>query len=81
MANPFFANIPVPPESFIGRTSEIAAAFDTIDARSHLAIWEARNGENFLLRQNCLSPNLGRIWTRFISSLRKKETVKDSLYL
>ncbi|MFN5987830.1 MAG: ATP-binding protein, partial [Dolichospermum sp.] len=39
MANPFFANIPVPPEYFIGRTSEITAAFDTIHARSHLAIW------------------------------------------
>ncbi|MFM6812232.1 MAG: ATP-binding protein, partial [Dolichospermum sp.] len=34
-----FANIPVPPEYFIGRTSEITAAFDTIHARSHLAIW------------------------------------------
>ncbi|MFM6080338.1 MAG: ATP-binding protein, partial [Dolichospermum sp.] len=39
MANPFFTNIPVPPEYFIGRTSEITAAFDTIHARSHLAIW------------------------------------------
>jgi hypothetical protein len=39
MAKPFFANIPVPPEYFIGRTSEITAAFDTIYHRSHLAIW------------------------------------------
>ena len=39
MAKPFFANIPVPPEYFIGRTSEITAAFDTIYNRSHLAIW------------------------------------------
>ncbi|MFY7800115.1 MAG: ATP-binding protein [Dolichospermum sp.] len=39
MANPFFAKTPVPPEYFIGRTSEITAAFDTIHARSHLAIW------------------------------------------
>jgi hypothetical protein len=39
MANPFFAKTPVPPEYFIGRTSEITAAFDTIYHRSHLAIW------------------------------------------
>lgn len=39
MANPFFSHIPVPPEYFIGRKSEITAAFDTIHARSHLAIW------------------------------------------
>ncbi|MDB9483801.1 hypothetical protein [Dolichospermum circinale] len=38
MAHPFFANIQVPPEYFIGRTSEITAAFDTIHA--HVSIFE-----------------------------------------
>ncbi|MDJ0734991.1 MAG: ATP-binding protein [Nostocaceae cyanobacterium] len=37
--NPFFVDKPVPPEHFVGRTSEIAAAFDQIYNRSHLAIW------------------------------------------
>ncbi len=37
--NPFFVGKPVPPEHFVGRTSEIAAAFDQIYNRSHLAIW------------------------------------------
>lgn len=37
--NPFFPGSPVPPESFIGRTSEINYAFDQIHNRSHFAIW------------------------------------------
>jgi hypothetical protein len=37
--NPFFVSKSVPPEKFVGRTSEIAAAFDQIYNRSHLAIW------------------------------------------
>ncbi|MBD2487471.1 ATP-binding protein [Aulosira sp. FACHB-615] len=37
--NPFFAKRQVPPEHFVGRTSEIASAFDQIYNRSHLAIW------------------------------------------
>ncbi|MDJ0796017.1 MAG: ATP-binding protein [Calothrix sp. MO_167.B12] len=37
--NPFFVGKPIPPEHFVGRTSEIAAAFDQIYNRSHLAIW------------------------------------------
>lgn len=37
--NPFTVGKPVPPQSFVGRTSEIAAAFDQIYNRSHLAIW------------------------------------------
>ncbi|KHG41219.1 MAG: ATP-binding protein [Aphanizomenon flos-aquae KM1D3_PB] len=37
--NPFFPGKPVPPESFIGRTSEINYAFDQIHNRSHFAIW------------------------------------------
>ncbi|WP_392533876.1 ATP-binding protein [Nostoc sp. C117] len=37
--NPFIVGIPVPPERFVGRASEIAAAFDQIYNRSHLAIW------------------------------------------
>ncbi len=37
--NPFFFDTPVPPEHFVGRTSEIAIAFDQIYNRSHLAIW------------------------------------------
>ncbi|MDB9310824.1 ATP-binding protein [Aphanizomenon sp. CS-733/32] len=37
--NPFFPGKPVPPESFIGRISEINYAFDQIHNRSHFAIW------------------------------------------
>ena len=37
--NPFFIGGPVPPEHFVGRTSEVNAAFDQILNRSHLAIW------------------------------------------
>ncbi|MEH1819968.1 MAG: ATP-binding protein [Nostoc sp.] len=37
--NPFIVGKPVPPEHFVGRASEIAAAFDQIYNRSHLAIW------------------------------------------
>ncbi|WP_138497037.1 ATP-binding protein [Nostoc sp. PA-18-2419] len=37
--NSFLVGKPVPPEHFAGRTSEIAAAFDQIYNRSHLAIW------------------------------------------
>ncbi|MFN6513286.1 MAG: AAA family ATPase [Nostoc sp. CreGUA01] len=39
LRNPFFVGAPVRPESFVGRQSEIAAAFDQIYNRSHLAIW------------------------------------------
>jgi AAA domain len=37
--NPFTVGKPVPPDRFVGRASEIAAAFDQIYNRSHLAIW------------------------------------------
>ncbi|MDF5708791.1 MAG: ATP-binding protein [Nostoc sp. S4] len=37
--NPFIIGKPVRPEHFAGRASEIAAAFDQIYNRSHLAIW------------------------------------------
>jgi len=37
--NPFLLGQPVPPESFIGRKSEISYAFDQIHNRSHFAIW------------------------------------------
>lgn len=37
--NPFIVGQTVPPESFVGRKSEIDAAFDQIFSRSHLAIW------------------------------------------
>ncbi|MBX9253190.1 ATP-binding protein [Desmonostoc muscorum CCALA 125] len=37
--NPFIVGKPVRPEHFVGRASEIAAAFDQIYNRSHLAIW------------------------------------------
>ncbi|MDD1416304.1 hypothetical protein MEN41_17290 [Dolichospermum sp. ST_con] len=37
--NPFFPGKPVPPEHFIGRTSEVNFAFDQICNRSHFAIW------------------------------------------
>ncbi|NEO40978.1 MAG: AAA family ATPase [Moorea sp. SIOASIH] len=37
--NPFFVGKPVPPDRFVGRRSEIQAAFDQIYQRSSLAIW------------------------------------------
>lgn len=37
--NPFFVGGPVPPEYFIGRSSEIDIAFDTIAKRSHAAFY------------------------------------------
>ncbi len=37
--NPFVVGQPVSPHRFVGRTTEIEAAFDQIFARSHLAIW------------------------------------------
>ncbi len=36
--NPFFIGGPVPPEYFVGRSSQISAAFDQIAYRTHLAI-------------------------------------------
>lgn len=39
LKNPFIVGKPVSPEHFVGRASEIAAAFDQIYNRSHLAIW------------------------------------------
>ncbi|MEC4816367.1 MAG: ATP-binding protein [Scytonema sp. PMC 1069.18] len=38
-SNPFTVGQTVPPERFVGRRSEIDAAFDQIHNRSHLAIW------------------------------------------
>ncbi|MBF2062952.1 MAG: ATP-binding protein [Calothrix sp. C42_A2020_038] len=37
--NPFVVGKPVPAERFVGRESEIAAAFDQIYNRSHIAVW------------------------------------------
>ncbi|QLE39168.1 ATP-binding protein [Nostoc sp. C052] len=37
--NPFVVGTPVVPERFVGRKSLIAAAFDQINNRSHLAVW------------------------------------------
>ncbi|MEC4812328.1 MAG: AAA-like domain-containing protein [Scytonema sp. PMC 1069.18] len=37
--NPFFVGQRVPPERFVGRKSELDAAFEQIQNRSHLAIW------------------------------------------
>ncbi|AOY81172.1 AAA family ATPase [Moorena producens JHB] len=37
--NPFVVGAPVPPDRFVGRRSEIQAAFDQIYNRSNLAIW------------------------------------------
>lgn len=37
--NPYHVGQPVPPADFVGRTSEVAAAFDQIYNRSNLAIW------------------------------------------
>ncbi|MFM6498049.1 MAG: ATP-binding protein, partial [Dolichospermum sp.] len=39
MSNPFFPGKPVPPEHFVGRTSEIDFTFDQIVNRNHCAIW------------------------------------------
>ncbi len=37
--NPFVVGTPIIPERFVGRKSLIAAAFDQIHNRSHLAVW------------------------------------------
>ena len=37
--NPFIVGRPIPPDCFVGRTSEIETAFDQILSRSNLAIW------------------------------------------
>ncbi|MBO3461785.1 ATP-binding protein [Aetokthonos hydrillicola Thurmond2011] len=39
MSNPFVVGQPIAPQHFVGRKSEIEAAFDQIFNRSHLAIW------------------------------------------
>ncbi|MBD2338348.1 ATP-binding protein [Calothrix sp. FACHB-156] len=54
--NPFFVSKSVPPEKFVGRTSEIAAAFDQIYNRSHLAIWGAPGMGKTSFLQKLASP-------------------------
>jgi len=61
LRNPFFVGKPVPPEHFVGRTSEIAAAFDQIYQRSHLAIWG--------------SPGMGK--TSFLEKLADSQTWEE----
>ncbi|MEH1769655.1 MAG: hypothetical protein V7L27_32730 [Nostoc sp.] len=39
LQNPFVVGTPIVPERFVGRKSLIAAAFDKINNRSHLAVW------------------------------------------
>jgi AAA domain len=39
LQNPFTVALPVPPDRFIGRTSEIATALDQIISRGNLALW------------------------------------------
>lgn len=39
LPNPFIVGKPVPSERFVGREPEIAAAFDQIYNRSHIAVW------------------------------------------
>jgi hypothetical protein len=39
MSNPFLPGKPVPPEHFVGRTSEVNFALDQIYNHSHFAIW------------------------------------------
>jgi AAA domain len=39
MSNPFIVGQPVSPERFVGRSYEVAAAFDQIYNRAHLALW------------------------------------------
>ncbi|WP_088242656.1 ATP-binding protein [Calothrix rhizosoleniae] len=49
--NPFFVGGPIPPNKFVGRTTEINIAFDQIINRSHLAIWgSSRMGKSSLLQ-------------------------------
>lgn len=38
LQNPFVVGTPIVPERFVGRKSLIAAAFDQINNRSHLAV-------------------------------------------
>ncbi len=48
--NPFFVGGLIPPEKFVGRTTEINIAFDQIISRSHLAIWGSSSmGKSSLL--------------------------------
>jgi hypothetical protein len=59
--NPFVVGKPVPPDRFVGRESEIAAAFDQIYNRSHLAIWGG--------------PGMGK--TSFLQKLESLQTWQD----
>jgi hypothetical protein len=59
--NAFIVGKPVPPERFVGRESEIAAAFDQIYNRSHLAIWGG--------------PGMGK--TSFLQKLESPEAWED----
>ncbi|MCP2730519.1 ATP-binding protein [Limnofasciculus baicalensis] len=58
MPNPFFVGQAVPPQRFVGRTSELDAAFDQIHNRSHMAIWGG--------------PGMGK--TSFLEKLASTET-------
>lgn len=59
--NPFIVGKPVPPERFVGREAEIAAAFDQIYNRCHLAIWGG--------------PGIGK--TSFLQKLESPQAWKD----
>lgn len=60
--NPFTVGQPVPPESFVGRNSEIAAAFDQIYNRSSMAIWGGPGmGKSSFLEQ-LASP---QVWEKY----------------
>jgi hypothetical protein len=67
MPNPFSVGNSVPPDRFVGRKSELDAAFDQIHNRSHLAIWGGpvswRTATSFDATQafiKALSPNPNR---------------------
>ncbi|MEM1167624.1 MAG: ATP-binding protein [Cyanobacteria bacterium P01_H01_bin.35] len=55
--NQFFPNIPVPPEKFVGRISELYTIFDQINNRGHSAIYGSSGMGKTSLLKYIKSPN------------------------
>ena len=62
LRNPFFVGVPVPPENFVGRHTEIAMAFDQIWNRGHLSIWGSTGMGKSTFLQYLTSTE---VWTEF----------------
>jgi GTPase SAR1 family protein len=73
--NPFIVGPPVPPERFVGRKSEIEAAFDQISNRSSLAVWGSPGmGKSSFLEQ-LASP---QVWEKYGQDPSKAVIVRVS---